>query len=213
MRVLKSALAADWDGYEDVRKMCLAAPKYGNGDDRVDLIARDLYAFWVKTTEEFPTIFGNSHKATAISITSHQPGGALTSATPDGRRAHQICADGTVSPMQGQDVNGPTAVLRSALKIDQGPYQATLMNLKFHPTALETDADLEKLATLMRTYFNRGGKHIQFNVVTREMLLAALAQPENYRDLVVRVAGYSAYFTQLNRPMQDEVIARTEHRL
>ncbi len=213
MRQLKEALAADWQGYEDVRKLCLASPKYGNGDERVDLIARDLYAFWVKTAEELPTIYGSTHKATAISITSHQPGGALTSATPDGRRAHEICADGTMSPMHGHDLHGPTAVLRSALKIDQDPYQATLMNMKFHPSALEQPADLEKLAALLRTYFSRGGKHVQFNVVTRETLLAAQEHPQDYRNLVVRVAGYSAYFTQLNRPMQDEVIARTEHRI
>ncbi len=213
MRELGEALEANWEGFEDLRKLCLAAPKYGNGDECVDTIARDLYAFWVNTADELPTSFGSTHKATAISITSHQPGGALTGATPDGRRAHEICADGTVSPMQGRDMHGPTAVLRSALKIDQGPYQATLMNLKFHPTALATPADLEKLSGLLRTYFSRGGKHVQFNVVTREMLLAAQEKPENYRNLVVRVAGYSAYFTKLNRPMQDEVIARTEHGL
>ncbi len=213
MKVLSEALEADWEGYEEIRKMCLAAPKYGNGDERVDGIARDLYAFWVKTAEELPTSFGNTHKATAISITSHQPGGALTGATPDGRRAHEICADGTVSPMQGRDTHGPTAVLRSALTIDQDPYQATLMNLKFHPTALSSPADLEKLSGLLRTYFSRGGKHIQFNVVTAETLRAAQAEPEKYRNLVVRVAGYSAYFVMLNRPMQDEVIARTEHAL
>jgi formate C-acetyltransferase len=213
MRTLQDALAANWEGYEDVRKLCLAAPKYGNGDDRVDLIAHDLYEFWVKTANELPTAYGSTHKVTAISITSHQPGGALTSATPDGRRAHEICADGTVSPMQGRDTHGPTGVLRSALKIDQGPYQATLMNMKFHPSALASPADLEKLAALLRTYFSRGGKHVQFNVVTRETLVAAQEKPENYRDLVVRVAGYSAYFIALNRPMQDEVIARTEHSL
>ena len=213
MRTLCEALQADWEGYEEIHKMCLAAPKYGNGDERVDLIVRDLYAFWVKTADELPTSFGSTHKATAISITSHQPGGALTGATPDGRRAHEICADGTVSPMQGRDAHGPTAVLRSALKIDQDPYQATLMNLKFHPTALATPSDLEKLAGLLRTYFSRGGKHIQFNVVTRETLLAAQAEPEKFRNIVVRVAGYSAYFVMLNKPMQDEVIARTEHRL
>jgi pyruvate formate-lyase/glycerol dehydratase family glycyl radical enzyme len=211
MRRLQDALAANWEGFDDVRKRCLAAPKYGNGDDRVDSIARDLYAYWVKTARELPTAFGSTHKATAISITSHQPGGALTGATPDGRCAREICADGTVSPMQGRDTHGPTSVLRSALKIDQGPYQATLMNLKFHPTALANPSDLEKLSLLLRTYFKCGGKHVQFNVVTRETLLAAQEQPENYRNLVVRVAGYSAYFAQLNRPLQDEVIARTEH--
>jgi pyruvate formate-lyase/glycerol dehydratase family glycyl radical enzyme len=213
MATLKAALAANWAGYEDVRRACLAAPKYGNGDDRADLVARDLYAFWVNTVDELKTSFGSTVKATAISITSHQPGGALTSATPDGRRAHEICADGTMSPMQGRDTHGPTAVLRSALKIDQGPYQATLMNLKFHPTALASEADLAKLATMLRTYFSRGGKHVQFNVVTRETLVDAQAHPESHRDLVVRIAGYSAYFTQLNREMQDEVIARTEHGL
>jgi formate C-acetyltransferase len=213
MSTLKAALAADWMGYEDVRKQCLAAPKYGNGDDSVDNIAHDLYDFWVRSADTLPTAYGSMHKCTAISITSHQPGGALTSATPDGRHAHEICADGTVSPMQGRDTHGPTAVMRSALKIDQGSYQATLMNMKFHPTALETAGDREKLSAMLRTYFSRGGKHVQFNVVTREMLMAAQEQPESHRNLVVRVAGYSAYFVALNRPMQDELIARTEHRL
>ena len=207
---LKQALDLDWQGCEQVRKMCLDAPKYGNGDNYVDAIAADLYAFWVATAEELPTAFGSMHKTTAISITSHQPGGALTGATPDGRHAHEICADGTVSPMQGRDIYGPTAVMRSALRIGQDPYQATLLNMKFHPSALASDEDLRKLSALIKTYLNHGGKHVQFNVVSREMLLEAQHNPEQYRDLVVRVAGYSAYFIQLNRAIQDEVIARTE---
>jgi pyruvate formate-lyase/glycerol dehydratase family glycyl radical enzyme len=210
MRDLKKALDLDWQGCESLRRMCLEAPKYGNGNSYVDGIAADLYAFWIATAEELPTVFGSTHKATAISITSHQPGGALTGATPDGRRAHEICADGTVSPMQGRDTHGPTAVMRSALRIDQDPYQATLMNMKFHPSALQTEEDLRKLSAMIKTYLNRGGKHVQFNVVSKEMLLKAQQDPEQHRDLVVRVAGYSAYFTQLNRAMQDEVIARTE---
>jgi len=210
MGELKVALDLDWKGYENLRRMCLEAPKYGNGDAYVDAIAADLYAFWAATADELPTVFGSRHKVTAISITSHQPGGALTGATPDGRHAHEICADGTVSPMQGRDTHGPTAVMRSALQIDQDPYQATLMNMKFHPTALQTDEDLRKLSAMIKTYLKRGGKHVQFNVVSKEMLLNAQRDPERYRDLVVRVAGYSAYFTQLNRAMQDEVIARTE---
>jgi pyruvate formate-lyase/glycerol dehydratase family glycyl radical enzyme len=210
MRDLKQALDHDWQGSESLRKLCLEAPKYGNGDSYVDAIAADLYKFWSATAEALPTAFGSIHKATAISITSHQPGGALTGATPDGRHAREICADGTVSPMQGRDTLGPTAVMRSALQIDQDPYQATLMNMKFHPSALETDEDLRKLAAMTKTYLKRGGKHVQFNVVSKEMLLNAQKEPERHRDLVVRVAGYSAYFTQLNRAMQDEVIARTE---
>jgi pyruvate formate-lyase/glycerol dehydratase family glycyl radical enzyme len=210
MRDLKQALDHDWQGSESLRKLCLEAPKYGNGDGYVDAIAADVYEFWSATAEALPTVFGSMHKATAISITSHQPGGALTGATPDGRHAREICADGTVSPMQGRDTHGPTAVMRSALQIDQDPYQATLMNMKFHPSALETDEDLRKLSAMIKTYLKCGGKHVQFNVVSKEMLLNAQKEPERYRDLVVRVAGYSAYFTQLNRTMQDEVIARTE---
>jgi len=135
---------------------------------------------------------------------------ALTGATPDGRRAHETCADGTVSPMRGRDTHGPTAVMRSALRINQDPYQATLMNMKFHPSVLQSDEDLRKLSVMIKTYLEHGGKHVQFNVVSRETLLKAQQTPAQYRDLVVRVAGYSAYFTQLNSAVQDEVIARTE---
>ena len=114
---------------------------------------------------------------------------------------------------QGQDCNGPTGVMKSAMMIDQEPYQATLLNMKFHPTALKSTADLKKLAALMKTYFNQGGKHVQFNVVDRATLVAAQEKPNENRDLVVRVAGYSAYFVQLGKAMQDEVISRTEHSL
>jgi pyruvate-formate lyase len=207
---LKRALDLDWQGCERIHKMCLEAPKYGNGDSYVDEIAADLYEFWTVTANELPTAYGSMHKASAISITSHQPGGVLTGATPDGRHAHETCADGTVSPMQGRDTHGPTAVMRSALRIDQDPYQATLMNMKFHPSALRSDEDLQKLSAMIKTYFEHGGKHVQFNVVSKEILLKARQNPAQYRDLVVRVAGYSAYFTQLNDAVQDEVIARTE---
>lgn len=207
---LRKALDLDWRGSEDLRKMCLEAPKYGNGDSYVDEIAADLYEFWAAVANELPAAYGSMHKVSAISITSHQPGGALTGATPDGRHAGETCADGTVSPMQGRDRHGPTAVMRSALRIDQDSYQATLMNMKFHPSALQSDEDLEKLSAMIKTYLKRGGKHVQFNVVSGEMLLKAQKNPAQYRDLVVRVAGYSAYFTQLNPAMQAEIIARTE---
>jgi pyruvate formate-lyase/glycerol dehydratase family glycyl radical enzyme len=210
MSDLKRALDLDWQGCEHLHKMCLEAPKYGNGNSYVDEIAADLYEFWAATANELPTAYGSMHKVSAISITSHQPGGALTGATPDGRRAYETCADGTVSPMRGRDTHGPTAVMRSALQIDQDPYQATLMNMKFHPSALRSDEDLQKLSAMIKTYLKNGGKHVQFNVVSREMLLQAQQNPAQYRDLVVRVAGYSAFFTQLNGAVQDEVIARTE---
>ncbi|MCC7461234.1 MAG: formate C-acetyltransferase [Gammaproteobacteria bacterium] len=213
MAELCAALAADWQGpgHERIRQLCLAAPKYGNGNRAVDEIAAELYRFWAEITVKFPTWLGGTHKPTAISITSHAPGGALTGATPDGRRAGECLADGTVSPMRGRDTHGPTAVIRSAAAIEQEPYQATLMNMKFHPSAMKSEGDLRKLSMLIRTYFSMGGKHIQFNVVTRETLLAAQANPEQHRDLVVRMAGYSAYFVQLSRMVQDEIIGRMEH--
>jgi formate C-acetyltransferase len=211
MRDLQTALRANWQGYDDIRKMCLSAPKYGNDDDYADAMAHDLYQFWADVTGTLDTALGGKHIPTAISITSHAPGGALTTATPDGRFAGECLADGTTSPMRGRDAKGPTAVIKSASKIDQTPYQATLMNMKFHPSALKTNEDLRKLSSLIRTYFGLGGKHMQFNVVTKETLIAAQKNPENYRDLVVRMAGYSAYFVQLGKTVQDEIIARTEH--
>jgi len=213
MKELKSALAADWQGdrYQEIRRMCLAAPKYGNDDSYVDSIARELYRFWADTAVTFDTIFGGKNKPTGISISAQWPGGALTGATPDGRYAGECLADGTMSPMRGRDTHGPTAVIRSAVKIDQAPYQATLLNMKFHPSALQTTEDLKKLADLIKIYFSLGGKHIQFNVVSKETLIEAQEHPEDYRDLVVRVAGYSAYFVQLGKVIQDEIIARTEY--
>lgn len=215
MKELKAALDANWqgDGYEEIRKMCLAAPKYGNDDDYADSIARDLYQFWADTAVTFDTIFGGKHKPTGISISAQWPGGALTGATPDGRYAGECLADGTMSPMRGRDTHGPTAVIKSAAKIDQVPYQATLLNMKFHPSALRTTEDMRKLSDLIRTYFSLGGKHIQFNVVSKETLLEAQRHPENYRDLVIRVAGYSAYFVQLGKVIQDEIIGRMEYQL
>ena len=212
---LKAALAANWQGdrYEEIRKMCLAAPKYGNGDYYVDSIARELYQFWADTAVTFPTAWGGTTKPTAISVTAHAPGGALTGATPDGRYAGETLADGSMSAAQGKDTHGPTAVIRSALTINQVPFQATLLNMKFHPSALQTTEDMRKLSDLIKTYFSFGGKHIQFNVVSKETLLDAQKHPENYRDLIVRVAGYSAYFVDLGKLVQDEIIARTEQQL
>ena len=213
MKELKAALEANWqgDGHAEIRKMCLAAPKYGNDDDYADSIARDLYQFWADTAVTFDTIFGGKHKPTGISISAQWPGGALTGATPDGRYAGECLADGTMSPMRGRDIHGPTAVIKSAVKIDQVPYQATLLNMKFHPSALQTREDMRKLSSLIRTYFSLGGKHIQFNVVSKETLVDAQRHPENYRDLIVRVAGYSAYFVQLGAVIQDEIIGRMEY--
>jgi len=211
LKQLKEALAANWQGYEDIRKMCLEAPKYGNDDDYVDSIAVDLYNFYADEVYKYKTINGGKWVPGGISISSMWAGGAITGATPDGRLAGEVLADGSMSPMRGRDVNGPTAVIKSASKINQSRFASTLMNMKFHPSALSSTEDLRKLAFLIKTYFNLGGKHVQFNVVSRETLIEAQKHPENYRDLIVRVAGYSAYFVELSKSIQDEVIKRTEH--
>jgi formate C-acetyltransferase len=213
MSQLKAALAANWqgNGYQELRKEFLAAPKYGNDDAYVDSIARELYQFWADTAVTLDTRLGGKHMPAAISITSQAPGGALTGATPDGRYAGECLADGTMSAMRGRDTHGPTALIKSAAKIDQVPYQSTLMNMKFHPSALSGTEDLRKLSSLIKTYFGLGGKHVQFNVISKDTLVDAQRHPEDYRDLVVRVAGYSAYFVQLTRAVQDEIIERTEH--
>jgi pyruvate formate-lyase/glycerol dehydratase family glycyl radical enzyme len=210
---LKDALTANWqgNGYPEMRKAFLAAPKYGNGDPYVDLITRDLYQFWADTLTAIPTYLGGTYKPTGISITAHGPAGAITGATPDGRYAGETLADGTHSAVQGRDRNGPLALLKSAMTINQTPFQSSLLNMKFHPSALATREDLEKLSSMIKTYFSYGGKHIQFNVVGRDTLLKAQEQPENHRDLIVRVAGFSTYFVRLTKTIQDDIITRTEY--
>ena len=213
LQELYDALEADWEGYEDMRLDFLRAPKFGNNDPYVDQIVARCYKLFTDFVPTLPTITGGTTVPCGISITSHQPGGLLTGATPDGRKAGTLLADGTMSPMQGMDHQGPLAVMQSAMQVDQDPFQATLLNMKFHPTALETEEDMGKLASLIRTYLTSGGKHVQFNVVDQETLVDARKHPEAHRDLVVRIAGYSAYFVQLNDSMQQEVINRTSHRL
>jgi pyruvate formate-lyase/glycerol dehydratase family glycyl radical enzyme len=215
MGELKTAIDANWQGErnQEIRKMCIAAPKFGNDDDFVDTIARELYQYWADTAGTFDTAYGGKHKPSAISITAHWPGGSLTGASPDGRYAGQPLADGCMSPARGNDTNGPTAVLKSAAKINQTPYQSTLLNMKFHPSSLASTEDMKKLSALIKTYFNMGGKHVQFNIVDRETLVEAQQHPESHKDLVVRVAGYSAYFVQLGSIIQDEIINRTTHQL
>jgi formate C-acetyltransferase len=134
----------------------------------------------------------------------------MTGATPDGRKARTPLSDG-ISPVQGADRHGPTAVIKSAAKMDHLRTGGTLLNQKFTPHLVQGEDGLNKIAQLVRSYFRLDGHHIQFNVVTAETLRAAQAEPEKYRDLIVRVAGYSDYFCDLTRALQDEIIARTEH--
>jgi formate C-acetyltransferase len=145
-----------------------------------------------------------------LPTTAHVYFGSVTGATPDGRSAGAPCSEG-ISPVQGADRMGPTAVFRSAAKMDHARTCGTLLNMKLTPGVVEGDEGIANLAHLVRTYFRLGGHHVQFNVVRADTLHAAQARPDEYRDLIVRVAGYSDYFCDLSRSLQDEIIARTEH--
>ena len=206
-------LKANWDGHEDLRLKCEAAPKFGNGIDFVDDIVAELYKFWCDSANSFRSVYGEPPRPTGISITAYAPGGSYTGATPDGRLAGTVLPDGCASPAQGTDTEGPTISLGSAMKINQDPFNAMLLNMKMHPSALKSEEDLMKLASLVKVYLTNGGKHIQFNVVDNETLRDAQKHPENYRDLVVRVAGYSAYFNYLTKAVQDEIISRSENKM
>ena len=208
---LLEALALNFEGRENVRKILLGAPKYGNDDDYVDTIAAEIYAWWRRMVSEIDGPYGVKHIPAPYSVSAHGAAGKRVGALPSGRLATTAVADGSVSPCPGVDTQGPTAVMNSAGKIDQTPLFGTLLNMKFHPSALKTYEDLKKLYALIKTYFGYGGKHVQFNVIDKKTLREAQKHPERYRNLIVRVAGYSAHFTELNRSIQEEIIQRTEH--
>lgn len=210
---LLDALRDNFVGHEKVHKLLLSAPKFGNDDDDVDRIASDLYLSWEKTVGAKSAGYGTRYLPAAYSVGGHVIAGAKTGALPDGRRAGKSLADGSLSPCQGSDSKGPTAVINSAGKVDQGNLVATLLNMKFQATMLKTAEARKALLALVQTYFDMGGKHVQFNTVDRKTLLNAQKHPENHRNLIIRVAGYSAFFTELSVGMQDEIIARTEHGL
>ena len=208
---LKKAMDANWEGYEDLRQRCLDLPHYGNGDADADEMVHTCYRWWLDVANSTPSSLGGHFRCSAISVTSHQPGGALCGAMPDGRCSGDILADACASPMAGCDHEGPLAVFRSALNIPQDEFQAMLLNMKFSPSAIATDRDKMKLASAIKAYFANGGKHVQFIVEDQKTLIDAKAHPDKHGDLMVRVAGYSTYFVQLTPGLQDEVIARTEN--
>ena len=187
-----------------------ALPKFGNDDDIVDEFAREAAYTYTRPMEQYKNPRGGMFQAGLYPVSANVPLGAQTGATPDGRLAFTPIADG-VSPAAGRDVNGPTAAANSVSKLDHGiASNGTLFNMKFHPSALRGDEGLYNFVSLIRAYFDRKGMHVQFNVVSRETLIDAQKNPENYKNLVVRVAGYSALFTTLSRSLQDDIINRTE---
>jgi len=211
MTELLAALKNDFAGNERLRLLLLnRTPRYGNDDDEADAIMRLCFDTYFDAIEGRKNTKGGVYHINLFPTTVHVYFGSVVGATPDGRRAGAPVSEG-VSPVQGADRRGPTAVLRSVGKMDHVRTAGTLLNQKLTPSLLKTDADLDKIGYLVRTYFAMGGQHIQFNVVDAAILRAAQAHPEEYRGLVVRVAGYSDYFCDLSRALQDEIIARTEH--
>jgi formate C-acetyltransferase len=212
MPALLAALANDFASDELIRqRLWNKTPRYGNDDPDADDLMRRLFDTVHDLVDGRPNTRGGEHHVNYLSTTCHVYFGSRIGATPDGRHAFQPVSDG-ISPVQGTDTQGPTAVLKSASRLDHARTGGTLLNLKFTPSLLDDAAGLDRLARLIRGYFSLDGHHLQFNVVTAETLRKAQANPEQHRDLIVRVAGYSDYFCDLTKPLQDEIIARTEHR-
>ena len=185
-------------------------PFFGNDDAYADDIAVRVYDDLVKAVEGHPNTRGGQTHLNMLSTTCHNYFGSVCGATPNGRFAHFAISDGT-SPAHGSDSHGPTAVVKSLGKLDQTKSGGTLLNVRFTPQLFKRDEDVKKCASLIRTYFKFGGHHIQFNIVDTETLLDAQKHPDNYRDLLVRVAGYSDYFNDMTEQLQNEIIARTEN--
>ena len=208
---LKKALEANFEGYENLRhELVYNTPKYGNDDDYADKYLAKIFDIFYDSINGRPTARGGKFRINLLPTTSHVYFGSVIGALPDGRKAGIPLSEG-ISPVQGADKNGPTAVLKSAAKIDHIRTGGTLLNQRFAPEFFEDDAAIHKLSALIRSYFRMDGHHIQFNVVDSEVLRDAQKHPENYTDLIVRVAGYSDYFNDLGEDLQNEIIRRTEH--
>ncbi len=210
---LKNIVHNNWQGYENIRKKALDTPHWGNDDNYADDIYIALfndYCDWVKQQNNY---LGKPYDPSMLAISTPVPFGKVCEAFPDGRLRGEPLADGVTSPFPGTDFCGPTAVIRSSAKIDHTKIRGGLLNLKFHPTSISDLRGSKNLLALIKTYFQTSGFQVQFNVVDSKMLRDAQENPDNYRDLVVRVAGFSAYWVEMSKALQDQVIWRTEHNL
>jgi pyruvate formate-lyase/glycerol dehydratase family glycyl radical enzyme len=211
MAELLAALRANFKGHEALRQRVLnRTPKFGNDDDYADGLMKRVFEAYFEAVDGRPTPRGGTYRINLLPTTAHIYFGKMTGATADGRLAGDAVSEG-VSPVQGADRKGPTAVIKSLGKMDHVRTGGTLLNQKFTPQLLADDTGLAGLKDLVRSYFRLMGHHIQFNVVTADLLRTAQAQPEKYRDLIVRVAGYSDYFVDCGTELQNEIIHRTEH--
>ena len=211
MDEILDAVSQNFEGNEKMRQFIInRTPFFGNDDDYADSIAVKVYDDLVNAIEGHPNTRGGKTQLNMLSTTCHNYFGSVCGASVNGRLAKFAISDGT-SPAHGADTNGPTSVIKSLGKLDQTKSGGTLLNVRFVPSLLKRDEDLKKLVSLIRAYFNMGGHHIQFNIVDTQTLLDAQKQPENYKDLLVRVAGYSDYFNDMTEQLQNEIIARTEN--
>lgn len=211
MNELLSHIKSDFED-ERIRQLLLnRTPKYGNDDDYADNIAKDVFNSYFNVLDGRPNTKGGKYRVNLLPTTVHIYFGRMTGATPDGRKAKQPLNDG-ISPSHGADNKGPTSVIKTASKLDHAKTGGTLLNQKFLPSVISDDESLDKLAQLVRSYFRLDGHHIQFNVIDTKTLRKAQENPEKYSDLIIRVAGYSDYFVDIGKELQDEIIARTEQK-
>ena len=213
IKELKQALKANFEGeeYRDIYTLCCNAPKYGNDDEYVDSIVKHCYKVYAREHLKHFDVFGKVTHPEAFSVSLHNMAGMRTGALPSGKKAGMPLTDASVSATPGTDHDGPTALIRSAVRvIDNMEYGSNHLNMKFHPSMLTGANNTRNLLALIKAYMDLGGNHIQFNCVSGETLKEAQQHPEKYRDLVIRVAGFSAYFIHLDKNLQDEIIKRTE---
>jgi pyruvate formate-lyase/glycerol dehydratase family glycyl radical enzyme len=213
MDQILTAIDANWEGYDQIRADCLAQPKYGNDDDEADELMSELWSYATNVSMARKDIFGRHYIIYRQGSSVAAAAGKVTGALPNGRKAGEWLADASLSPVQGMDRKGPTAVVNSVTKIDFSHMDGTLLNMKLCPSLLDKPAGMMKFKQLVQTYFDKGGQEIQFNILDKDMLMDAQKNPKNYRDLVVRVAGYSAFWVDLEKQVQDEIIRRTEHEM
>jgi formate C-acetyltransferase len=211
MERLIDALDKNFEGEEEVLNLLNRAPKFGNGDEYVDSITNDVITHFNDTLSKYKGIGGTKHVTAAAAGTGHLGLGELVGALPDGRKAREPLSEGGISPHQGRNVCGITATLRSVASLDHLKITGgSVLNVKVNPNELKDETNMKKFVSLIRTYCESGGYLVQFNIISGDMLREAQKHPENYRDLLVRVATYSAYFVELSPTLQNDIIARTE---
>jgi trans-4-hydroxy-L-proline dehydratase len=206
------ALKNNFEGSDRMRQLIMNnTPKYGNDDDYADDIMKELFDAYYNEVNGRKTVKGGTYRIDMLPTTCHVYFGSVTGATPDGRKSGQPQSEG-ISPVQGSDIYGPTAVIKSAGKMDHIRTGGTLLNIKFTPDLVQNEEGIDRLSQLVRSYFKLDGHHIQFNIVSADTLRRAQKNPEQNKDLIVRVAGYSDYFCDLTEALQEEIITRTEHK-